>query len=76
MEAYMAKKKLKVSLLPIAVQVKKAEKQLKSLRRRVSKSELANVEAGVQNLLDIRAVLLKGCRTRMTVTFLPLQEEE
>ena len=72
----MAKKKLKVSLLPIAVQVKKAEKQFRSLRRRVSKDELANIKAGVQNLLDIRALLLKGCRSRMTVTFLPRQEEE
>ena len=72
----MAKKKLKVSLLPIAIQVKKAEKKLKSLRRRVSKDELANIKAGVQNLLDIRALLLKGCRSRMTVTFLPRQEEE
>jgi hypothetical protein len=76
MEEYMAKKKLKVSLLPIAVQVKKAEKQFRSLRRRVSKDELANIKAGVQNLLDIRALLLKGCRSRMTVTFLPRQEEE
>jgi hypothetical protein len=76
MEGHMAKKKLKVSLLPIAIQVKKAEKKLKSLRRRVSKDELANIKAGVQNLLDIRALLLKGCRSRMTVTFLPRQEEE
>jgi hypothetical protein len=72
----MAKKKLEVSLSPIAAQIDKATKTLKKLKPRVSKKEVRALESGLKDLLGIRALVVKACRSRMTIAFLPFEAEE
>jgi hypothetical protein len=72
----MAKKKLEVSLSPIAAHIYNATKKLKKLKPRVSKKELRALESGLKDLLGIRALVVKACRSRMTIAFLPFEEEE
>ena len=67
----MAKKKLEISLSPIAAQIDKAGKKLKSLRSQVSTSDQKKIDLEIKDLKKIRAVVVKACGGRMTHAFSP-----
>lgn len=71
----MAKKKLEISLSPIAAQIDKAEKQLKSLRSQVSASDQRKIDLEIKDLKKIRTVVVKACGGRMTHVFSPANDE-
>jgi len=72
----MAKKKLEVSLSPIAAQIDKATKTLKKLKPRVSRKEVRALDSRLKDLLGLRALVVKICRSRMNIAFLPFDQEE
>jgi hypothetical protein len=71
----MARKKLEISLSPIAVQIDKAAKKLRSLKSKVSTADRRKIESEIKDLTKIRAVVVKVCGGRMTRAFLPAAEE-
>jgi hypothetical protein len=73
---FMAKKKLEVSLSPIAAQIDKATKTIKALKRGAPKADQQSINSALNDLLEIRALVVKACGGRMTRVFLPVQEEE
>lgn len=72
----MAKKKLEVSLKPIASEIDKAAKKLESLKRRVSKADRMRVNSDLKDLVKIRALVIRSCRSTMTHIFVPKPDEE
>ena len=73
----MAKKKLEVSLKPIASQIDKATEKLKSLKSRVSKVDRRKVEFGLKDLVNARKLVVRACgRSSMTPVFAPKPEQE
>jgi hypothetical protein len=71
MEAYMAKKKLEVSLSPIAAEIDKAAEKLRNLKSRVSPADRLKVASELKDLLQIRKLVANACGKRMTREFLP-----
>jgi hypothetical protein len=72
----MGRKKLEISLSPIAVQVDKAAKKLKALKPKVSASDRKAIDKELKDLTSIRAIVVKLCGGRMTRAFLPESPEE
>jgi hypothetical protein len=72
----MAKKKLEVSLKPIKTEIDKAEKELKSLKSRVSRADRRKVDSDLKDLVKIRALVIRSCRSTMTHIFVPKPDEE
>jgi hypothetical protein len=70
----MAKPKLEVSLSPIATQIDKAAKKLKSLRSSVSSADQKKIDLEIKELLKVRKGLAAFCK-RMTHAFKPAPEE-
>ncbi len=73
----MAKRKVeKVLLSPIAAEIEKVRKRLKSLQPRVSKKDQKKIDLEVKKLLKFRVDLAGYCR-RMTQPFtIPPEEPE
>ena len=73
----MAKRKVeKVLLSPIATQIDKVRKRLKSLRPRVSKADQEKIDLEIKELLKFRKDLVGYCK-RMTQPFrIPLEQPE
>jgi hypothetical protein len=75
LEGYMAKRKVeKVLLSPIATQIDKAHKKLKSLRPRVSKEDQTKIDLEIAELLTFRKDLAAFCK-KMTQPFKIAPEE-
>jgi hypothetical protein len=72
----MAKKKLEVNLRPIRDQIKKAQQQLRKLKPQAIVGARKKIDLEVQRLDDIAASVAKICRSRMTVSFAPSDDEE
>jgi hypothetical protein len=71
----MAKRKVeKVLLSPIAAQIDKVHKRLKSLRPRVSKADQAKIDLEIEELRTFRKELAGFCR-KMTQPFKLAPEE-
>jgi hypothetical protein len=75
LEERVAKKKLEISLSPIAAQIDKAKKKLKSLRSQVSTSDQKKIDLEIKDLKKIRGVVVKACGGRMTHAFSPANDE-
>jgi hypothetical protein len=73
----MAKRKVeKVLLSPIATQIDKVHKRLKSLRPRVSKADRDKIDLEIEELVNFRKELAGFCR-KMTQPFnIPPEEPE
>jgi hypothetical protein len=76
MEACMAKKKLEVSLTPIATQIDKAAEKLKSLKSRVSKADGRKIDSELKDLVKARKLVVHACGGKMTPVFAPKPEQE
>jgi hypothetical protein len=76
MEACMAKKKLEVSLTPIATQIDKAAAKLKSLKSRVSKADGRKIDSELKDLVKARKLVVHACGGKMTPVFAPKPEQE
>jgi predicted RNA-binding protein YlqC (UPF0109 family) len=76
MEVRMAKEKLEVSLKPVAIEIDKAERELRSLKRRVSQDDLGKIAKELKDLVAIRKLVVRACGRRMTRAFVPKPEEE
>jgi hypothetical protein len=72
----MAKKKLEVNLRPIKDQIKKAQQQLRKIRPQAAVGSREQINLDVNSLNDIAASVSKICRSRMTVSFAPADDEE
>ncbi len=62
----MAKRKLGVSLSPIAAQIDKAEKNLRKLKPRVSPADRKKIDLEIKDLKKIRKAVAKACGGKMT----------
>jgi hypothetical protein len=70
----MAKPRLEISLSPIAAQIDKAQKKLKSLRPRVSAADQKDIDLEIKELLKCRKEIVAFCG-RMTHIFKPTPEK-
>ena len=70
----MAKRKLEVTLTPIAAQIDKARATMKSLRPSVSRADQKAIDLEIKKLSKFRKELADFCG-RMTHGFKPAREE-
>jgi hypothetical protein len=68
----MAKRKLEVTLTPIATQIGKAQAKMKSLKPRVSVADQKAIDLEIKKLEKFRKELAEFCG-RMTHGFKPLK---
>jgi hypothetical protein len=67
----MAKKKLEISLAPIAVQIDKAEKELRALRPKVAVADRKKIDLEIKDLKKIKRTIREICKEKMTHGFSP-----
>ncbi|MBV9885528.1 MAG: hypothetical protein JO119_03180 [Acidobacteria bacterium] len=72
----MAKKKLEVDLRPIRDQIKKAQQKLRRLKPQAIVGARKQIDLDLNRLDDVAASVSKICRSRMTVSFAPSDDEE
>ena len=72
----MAKKKLVVDLRPIKEQIKKAQQELRGLKSQAAVGARKKIDLDLKRLDGVTASVAKICRSRMTVSFVPSDDEE